>query len=816
MDSSEYENARNSTLLFFLERLMDKGGPRSLHDLSCQFGAKGFTKEMRQIAGGSQSGLKKFLAQYPFLFIINGDYVCVNTFQSTVEENSSQYKKRDYAVEAVEYFSDKLKQYGVGTEVPIKSLLGHRSQASPEVRHISGQHFREFKDFLLKYPDAFVVNNDNVILKQYEGMKAEPFKELEPEVDFDPAITSRLLSFLEFCITQQKISALDQLFHIVIKDFSEGTEMFHTLQDFTTFLKMSPDTFHVQQNVVTFIGKPKPIEEIKKQNSYENNNYNKKSNLDEVDKPANRIVSSRQNNSALNDRQIISGDSSNVQNNESKVTSSAPINLQQQTLKQRINTLLIKTLADNNKEERGVQKAVITEAMKSRVTQSTKIVLSLNDGKQIVNEIMHSKKYNGKIVISVAFEGVNVGPNGKITLLQIGSMTGQAYIFDLHSSPNLLQCGLQYLLENENVLKVVHDCKNPSATLFNQFGITLAGIFDTQAAHCVIECQNTGKPVYKVKNITLNNLCDMYGAPRNVFKESLRNLYKKEPRYWGKRPLTRDMIVYACSDVNSLVPIIYEAMSKVIKPEYQELLQELCEEQILAHIRPDDVKLRKKRRKTETEVADLRKKMNECIGKNMVLSNREIRLLRHLDLSNEEKEKLKGSYKVARKLEKLEGSSVDKSNSSDEDDNGSCKNEDAEYQSLESYNSDNGCFGLSRSSEPPSLTESMQMVDEILADNQMDGYEKIERLEAILSAATGSTSNEVDESSSRSTPSRCSCACQGSKRSSPSEPKVNRKESSSQTISTGDIVITRIYYTEEEEERERLLQKPKNKQFFNS
>lgn len=56
METIEYEMARNMTLLFFLERLLDKGEPRTLHDLSCQFGAKGFTKEMRQIAGGSQSG----------------------------------------------------------------------------------------------------------------------------------------------------------------------------------------------------------------------------------------------------------------------------------------------------------------------------------------------------------------------------------------------------------------------------------------------------------------------------------------------------------------------------------------------------------------------------------------------------------------------------------------------------------------------------------------------------------------------------------------------------------------------------------------
>lgn len=43
-----------------------------------------------------------------------------------------------------------------------------------------------------------------------------------------------------------------------------------------------------------------------------------------------------------------------------------------------------------------------------------------------------------------------------------------------------------------------------------------------------------------------------------------------------------------------------------------------------------------------------------------------------------------------------------------------------------------------RNSDTPSLTESMQMVDEILSDERMDRFEKIEKLEAILSAVTGS------------------------------------------------------------------------------
>lgn len=166
----EYEMVRNLTILFFLERLLDKGEPRTVHDLSCQFGAKGFTKEMRQIAGGSQSGswnfqighvqvffflnflvswlfffigLKKFLAQYPSLFLVDGDFVHINSFQHADKEDATgQYGgRRDYIKEAKEYFKHKMLQYGVGTEVPIKSLLGHRSQAAPQVRHISGKLF---------------------------------------------------------------------------------------------------------------------------------------------------------------------------------------------------------------------------------------------------------------------------------------------------------------------------------------------------------------------------------------------------------------------------------------------------------------------------------------------------------------------------------------------------------------------------------------------------------------------------------------------------------------------------------------------------
>ncbi|KYN32392.1 Exonuclease 3'-5' domain-containing protein 1 [Trachymyrmex septentrionalis] len=831
MDSSEYEMVRNMTLLFFFERLMDKGGPRTLHDLSCQFGAKGFTKEMRQIAGGSQSGLKKFLAQYPALFLIDGEYVSVNTFQPVVEEESGNKSgKRDYAREAVEYFTNKLLQYGVGTEVPIKSLLGHRSQASPEVRHISGQHYKEFRDFLMKYPDAFVVSEDNVILKQYEGMKPEPFHELEPDIPIDPDVTAKLLDFFCICIEQKGPILIDQLFNMVNEKFSHEnwTSIFKTSQDLSTFIKMFPDAFHVQTNLVTLINRPKSsvMEPAVAKTKISSGNQRSQSNnvahinnvmpiippskiqlsqppLDQLESVCNNATS--QPNSLQNACTSPAVESNN---------NSPPVSLQQQSLKQRFNTIVMRTLADNTERDRSLQAAQMGDAWKLKVLQQTKVIATLRESLQVTEDIINPRKPppDGKVVVSFDCEGINLGVRGQLTLVQIGTMSGQAYVFDLVTCPGLVQAGgLQKLLEHPHVTKVIHDCRNDSVNLYNQFNITLTNVFDTQAAHAVLQFQDTGKPVYKVKNVNLNTLCDHYGAPCNPLKEQLKNIYRKDQRYWSRRPITREMLIYASSDVLSLVPQVYNAMSRLIKPEQESLFAELCEEQIQMHIRPAIVKARKKQRKIATELSDLKKRMEEATSKNIVLSNREIRLLRYLDLTEDEKEKLKGSYKVARKLEKLENMGQDKVDSSDDDDDD--KTDDHEYQSLESYTSENSHSGgiLSpRNADTPSLTESMQMMDEILSDGRMDKLEKIEKLEAILSAVTSSATDQLSINNADSSPIKCVCTCQEDKTDSP---RTDRQAAGTsvacQTLSTGDIVFTRVFVSEEEKERVRLLNSPK-------
>lgn len=177
------------------------------------------------------------------------------------------------------------------------------------------------------------------------------------------------------------------------------------------------------------------------------------------------------------------------------------------------------------------------------------------------------------------------------------------------------------------------------------------------------------------------------------------------------------------------------------------LFSELCTEQISMLIRPNDVKLKKKQRKINTEVFDLKQKL-QTTNKNIVLSNREIRLLRYLDLTEEEKDKLKGSVKVAKKLEKLENLGQDK-NFSDSDDE--VDNIEQDYASLDSVPSDNSLNGLPslnafspKNSEPPSLLESMHLIDELLNNKSMDQAIKIDKLEALLSVAASLPSDQIE------------------------------------------------------------------------
>lgn len=100
------------------------------------------------------AGLKKLLSEHPALFTIDDELVYLNTFESSSNSDQnadSGAEKSDYIQNTKDYYKHKMLRYGIGNEIPLVSLQGHRSQAPPHIRHIAGKCLFYIKFFLLSY-----------------------------------------------------------------------------------------------------------------------------------------------------------------------------------------------------------------------------------------------------------------------------------------------------------------------------------------------------------------------------------------------------------------------------------------------------------------------------------------------------------------------------------------------------------------------------------------------------------------------------------------------------------------------------------------
>lgn len=113
--------------------------------------------------------------------------------------------------------------------------------------------------------------------------------------------------------------------------------------------------------------------------------------------------------------------------------------------------------------------------------QNTRVITSIKESLFVCEAIKKSGTSCECAIISVDCEGVNLGTKGQLTILEIGTVRGEAFIFDLLLCPELMNDGgLRGILEDENIIKIIHDCRNDSYNLYSQFNILLRNVFDTQ------------------------------------------------------------------------------------------------------------------------------------------------------------------------------------------------------------------------------------------------------------------------------------------------------------------------------------------------
>ncbi|CAN8062826.1 unnamed protein product [Agarophyton chilense] len=162
--------------------------------------------------------------------------------------------------------------------------------------------------------------------------------------------------------------------------------------------------------------------------------------------------------------------------------------------------------------------------------------------------------------VAVDCEGVALSRTGRLCLLQVAS-PHHVFVFDLvssqpaHAENMFQQGGLKQLLENRDVYKVMHDCRNDSDALYHQFGVKLGPVIDTQVVFAVLRTVRgmpQGLPVSlktllkKFTSVTEQDLC---------MKNAIKTSMKGDDDFWYRRPLSPQALQYARLDVQHLLSI---------------------------------------------------------------------------------------------------------------------------------------------------------------------------------------------------------------------------------------------------------------------
>ncbi|XP_070558747.1 egalitarian protein homolog [Ptychodera flava] len=196
-----------------------------------------------------------------------------------------------------------------------------------------------------------------------------------------------------------------------------------------------------------------------------------------------------------------------------------------------------------------------------------------------VNELLAEK------VIGVDCEGECLGITGRLTLVQISTVQGDVFLIDIIADRDkhaMFYLGrLKELLESPDVVKVFHNCRSDSAALYCQFGVTLRNVFDTECAYQVLMDQHNIDVKQPIPG--LNHVCQIFGGPLNEVNEDIKYRMSHDHGYWGYRPMSRDMVIYAAADVFALLPDVYYNMKKALDPGWTSQFQQLCQANVDWH-----------------------------------------------------------------------------------------------------------------------------------------------------------------------------------------------------------------------------------------
>ena len=164
--------------------------------------------------------------------------------------------------------------------------------------------------------------------------------------------------------------------------------------------------------------------------------------------------------------------------------------------------------------------------------------------------------------------------NGKdeTWLAQVGTETDTVYIFDVVIGGSDILLALKPLLENHNIVKVIHDARSDSQVLFQGYDIVINNVYDTQVAHKKATDSNV--------QLGLNALLEQYGCGTNPRKEEFGKLFSNQEKtreLFTKRPMSSTVIEYADADVRTLCKAYRALVATVASTEERDDAQDEVE-----------------------------------------------------------------------------------------------------------------------------------------------------------------------------------------------------------------------------------------------
>ncbi|XP_053400528.1 uncharacterized protein LOC123556945 [Mercenaria mercenaria] len=170
-------------------------------------------------------------------------------------------------------------------------------------------------------------------------------------------------------------------------------------------------------------------------------------------------------------------------------------------------------------------------------------------------------------VVAVAMEGISIGRFGRLCWLQI-AVPGHVFMFDvLQMGRACFEEGVKSILESEDILKVLHDCRMVSDLLHHQYDINIINVFDTQVANVFVyrlrHHHDWPRYVDGLGSALVQHLdLSMEEVNWAVVRERRR---EEDEEVWRERPPQRHLVEAAVKNVKHLIELRMVLMEKMME-----------------------------------------------------------------------------------------------------------------------------------------------------------------------------------------------------------------------------------------------------------